>query len=443
MSNSEYFEEQIPGQPIINNSQMALAGARPQGTLGTPITMLTNHFLMTIPPDLVVFHYDVEVNFARGKIRESLTDRGTECRQRRMHDRLESREECFVLYKGLYAKYPKIFSSDRRFEIFYDGRKNLFSLSQLDISKAHPFTAMFRKPNGDEATFKVTPCDPLTVNASDIISGFAGNFIDFDRSALQVLDVITSMKLNLNLGKEEYMQFGPFYFTSLITQPFGAGMQIYDGLFKSIRPLTGSSAIAERYVLTLNIDTRKAPFFAAQDMLTTICEVLKLSAVPTGPLASYQLQILNHFLKGLKVKALHTKQAFKITGISPKTSNTYEFAVDDEHRVTVTNYFKEKYNIKLKFVNLPVVLKGRSAFPMEVLQIRPYQKIALSRLTVEDQAAFIRANSLVPYDRMQAIMRKLYIEESHNLDAPFSVDIDRRPFGSVALRAEDVMGIMQ
>lgn len=43
--------------------------------------------------------------------------------------------------------------------------------------------------------------------------------------------------------------------------------------------------------------------------------------------------------------------------------------------VTVYDYFKERYNIRLEFPHLPLVQTTRDGlYPMEVCMIKPYQK---------------------------------------------------------------------
>ncbi|VDP40899.1 unnamed protein product [Soboliphyme baturini] len=221
-----------PDVPNVERLCTALAPARSDGTIGESIALVTNHFAMTVPNDAVVFRYDVDVTLWRGWIQDSLTGSVTDHRAKRTHDKLESRRMCYALYEKLFIAYRNTFKN--RYEVFYDGSRNL-----------SPLATSFMKINGDEAVMKIRPCQPLYVNASDIVSGFAGNFIDFDRTALQIFDLITSMRLNLNLGKENYSQFGQFYFTPLGAVRLGAGKQLYDGLFKYVRPVTVFGSMSE------------------------------------------------------------------------------------------------------------------------------------------------------------------------------------------------------
>lgn len=46
-----------------------------------------------------------------------------------------------------------------------------------------------------------------------------------------------------------------------------------------------------------------------------------------------------------------------------------------ERDITVYDYFKERYNIRLEFPQLPLVQTTRDGlYPMEVCMIKPYQK---------------------------------------------------------------------
>ena len=97
------------------------------------------------------------------------------------------------------------------------------------------------------------------------------------------------------------------------------------------------------------------------------------------------------------------KQRFKIQGIS-STDAASEFFEMGDQRVSVADYFRDHYRMRLNYPNLPLIMKGSKGtkFPIEVLKIMPSQRMA-SRLNGQQTADMIRATCQRPDERLAQI----------------------------------------
>ncbi|CDW52904.1 eukaryotic translation initiation factor 2C 4 [Trichuris trichiura] len=257
----------------------------------------------------------------------------------------EAKELCICVYKSLFEKKPHCDIFRDRFLCAYDGRANIYTLKELALGRKSEYRADTVTPNGKALTITVKPCSNFELNIEDVIQSLMVRSPEDDRSSLQALDVLT---------------------------------------------------------------TKTAPFFAGGPLLESVADELQLQQIPFEPLTQFQVNRLKLRFKGVKVKAIHTNHRFKITDFTTDTANTRRFQPDSQSApINVYGYFLKQYGIKLKYPNLPLAIKGKCAFPIELLNVLPGQRVALTKLTDVNQREIIKLSAVPPYQRRNDIMAKV------------------------------------
>ncbi|KRY41147.1 Protein argonaute-1 [Trichinella spiralis] len=367
----EFDLSKLSGRCVINYAQR-----NSFGSMGTAIDLHTNYFSIKIPKDLTFHHYSVEILLTVNR-RKGTVDVCTY--------RLSS-----VLYENLQD--AKIWNFNY---MFYDQRTNLFSLNNLQISESVEYT--ITTPQG-KAKITIKPCNPLLIHIQDVIYALVHIGSDSERSALQALDIATSMKL----FDTEVMSFGNKFFKPVANKlSIGGGVELYDGLFKSLRPMLG--AACGKCYLAFNIESVKAAFYTSQPLLQSLQEELRLSHIPNKPLHEQQIAQLN---KKYSVRTTHLNRSFKIQGFSDKIPRTHVFTDDNGVNTTVFDYFRNKYNIILRYPNLQMVKKGHTFIPPELCNVEPNQRVPMMKLDDENHRMIVQTCAVPPVQRYREILAK-------------------------------------
>uniref|UniRef100_A0A5S6R4T9 Piwi domain-containing protein n=1 Tax=Trichuris muris TaxID=70415 RepID=A0A5S6R4T9_TRIMR len=398
---SKGSSQSSPEPPDI--SQMSIAtkyATRPCfGTLGKPIGLDTNHFIVTFPPEMTIFHYNISIEVQMKLEKIDITKRLKGLTP------AEAKELCIDVYKTLFEKQPHRSVFRDRFLCAYDGRANIYTLKELELGPKHAYYADLSGKQETRVTVTVKPCTRnFRINLHDVIRRLMVLSPEDDRSSLQALDVLTNMPL---LVRSSYFNFGHNNYRSCQNKMYiGNGYELYEGIFKSLRPMLGVGKCP--FVMTLNVESKTAPFFADGPLLDSVVDELQLRDIPPGPLHPGLINRLKSRFKGVKVKTMHTNHRFKISDFSTDTANTRRFQPDEQSNViTVCGYFLKQYNIRLKYPNLPLVIKGRCAFPIELLIVLPGQRVPLTKLTDINQRNIIKCSAVSPFQRRNDIMAKV------------------------------------
>jgi eukaryotic translation initiation factor 2C len=92
-------------------------------------------------------------------------------------------------------------------------------------------------------------------------------------------------------------------------------------------------------------------------------------------------------------------------GLSLKSAEELTFTKDDGSKQSIAAYFKQQYNINLKFPRLPCVATGKRTYiPMELVVIEPFHSLPPLKLTPDQTAEMIKVSAKPPADRRDAIM---------------------------------------
>jgi eukaryotic translation initiation factor 2C len=141
-------------------------------------------------------------------------------------------------------------------------------------------------------------------------------------------------------------------------------------------------------------------------LVELVCELLGARSVDDLGRRGRLRDRISKELKGVSVTTTHRgdlKQRFRIGSVSEQSTAEYSFEMDGK-RITMADYFKNQYNLKLKYPWLPVVFKGngKTGFPMECLVITPSQKFT-KRLSGQQVSDMIKATVQKPQERSSKI----------------------------------------
>lgn len=199
-------------------------------------------------------------------------------------------------------------------------------------------------------------------------------------------------------------------------QDLGGGIDVYRGIYQSMR-------LAQGQKLIINLDVANTTFWKPQNVLSAI--LVNQNVRDPGQLISrfqsggrpFARMIQNRF-KGCLCTANYPgnplpKKEWKIHKIYEKNANQEQLDWRDPQTrqttgemISITQYFKRKYNQTLKFPQLPLVemTKKGVKYPMELLQLLPNQRYAVK--LDETQTANMIKFAVAPPARRKEAMEK-------------------------------------
>ncbi|KAI7996692.1 Polygalacturonase [Camellia lanceoleosa] len=123
--------------------------------------------------------------------------------------------------------------------------------------------------------------------------------------------------------------------------------------------------------------------------------------------AKADIHHLQEFLRELTHR--EDGKRYKISGVSAQPTSQLTFARDDmDAKISVIQYFRERYHINLKFAYLPALQAGSDLkpvyLPMELCKIVEGQRYS-KKLNEKQVTALLRATCQRPFERVQSISR--------------------------------------
>lgn len=376
------------------------------GKAGREIRLITNHFEMKVARNNSLYHYDISIEQGTGRDKTVWTNG-----KARGLSRLEIRDICYKIYEQWVKECRLNF-----FEIIYDRQKNLYCLNDLGDLGYESSTPI--KYKGQMFTVIITMCNPLMIDISpQTISNSIMDTVTstVDRSPLQILDLITNQFLFYLYAKDrtEFIHFGRHFFRPRFDRnqrphELAMGRVIYEGFFKSLRLVMGPKMSADSMFLTVNIDTKKAPFFKAQPLVDTVMQTLNLRGEPRYPLDNDQIRTLNRHLQNIRVHTVYDrKTVFLLCSFTSTPCEQQKFNWNGRH-TSIADYHATRYGAKIRFPMLPCARKrGKPGeycyFPIEVLSVVEHQKVELRKTNEEQSRELIKISAVPPEQRLAEI----------------------------------------
>lgn len=168
-------------------------------------------------------------------------------------------------------------------------------------------------------------------------------------------------------------------------------------------------------------------------MVEFVCKFLHRHD-PSRALSDTERVKIKKALRGLKVRVAHgdTCRQYRILGITPQPTSQLTFPLDEGGNTnSVVQYFRQRYDIALRYVNWPCLQAGTDNrpkyLPMEICTIAEGQRYS-KKLNDQQVTAILRAACQRPNVREQAII-KMVKQNNYNGDElarEFSIHVQDR-----------------
>uniref|UniRef100_A0A671XJW9 Protein argonaute-1 n=1 Tax=Sparus aurata TaxID=8175 RepID=A0A671XJW9_SPAAU len=354
---------------LLHKEQVFHAPRRPgMGTVGKPIKLLANYFEVEIPK-MDVYHYEVDI-------------KPDKCPRRVNREVVEYMVQHFK---------PQLFG-DRK--PVYDGKKNIYTVLALPIGSEKVDFEVTIPGEGKDRIFKVSIRWLAKVSWRLLQETLVSGRLQVPLDSVQALDV--AMR---HLASMRYTPVGRSFFSPPegYYHPLGGGREVWFGFHQSVRPAM--------WKMMLNIDG----------------ESLK---TPRECAVSHKIKLLwdkRGFKPPITLRIMITTK-YRVCNVTrrPASHQTFPLQLESGQTVecTVAQYFKQKYNLQLKYPHLPCLQVGQEQkhtyLPLEVCNIVAGQR-CIKKLTDNQTSTMIKATARSAPDRQEEISR-LMKNANFNLD---------------------------
>ncbi|KNA05809.1 hypothetical protein SOVF_186940 [Spinacia oleracea] len=357
-------------QPRRSHKPLVLPKRPGLGTSGMRCAVRANHFLVQLS-DKDFHHYDVSIS----------PEIASKNFSKKILNKLVQDDE-----SSLGNRIPA-----------YDGNKSLYTAGPLPFTSKDFVVKIVKqrggRPESEVQKFQVTIKLACKVDIHFLQEYLLGRFSESPQDAIQVLDVV----LRAAKPPTEYVLIGRSFFSeSLGTGILADGLEYWRGYYQSIRPT--------QMGLSLNIDASARPFYESKMVHEFVADYLNLRDL-SRPLSDANRVKVKRALKNITVETNHSayKRRYRVIGVSSEPANQVMFSLgSDDTQLSVSQYFRDKYNIQLRHPALPCIQIGQpkkpTYLPMEVCQIVHGQKYP-KKLNEKQVTALLKATCQRPHER--------------------------------------------
>ncbi|KAK9279607.1 hypothetical protein L1049_013286 [Liquidambar formosana] len=350
------------------------------GTVGQKCVVRANHFLVEVA-DRDLHRYDVTIT---PKVTSKTLNRDV------MTEWVKSYRE-----SHLGKRMPA-----------YDGRKSLYTAGPLPFTSKEFVVKLADRDGGAsssrEREFRVAIKFAAKPDLHHLQQFLRGRQLDVPQETIHVLNEVLRESPSLN-----YTVVGRSFFSSDLgpTGELGSGLEYWKGCYQSLRPT--------QMGLSLNIDVSSARSFYEPILVTEFVEKYFNFRGLSRPLSDQDRVNVKKALKGIKVELTHREYAktYIVKGVSTQPTSQLMFPLDDNGtNMSVVQYFRQKYNIVLKYAFLPALQAGSHSnpvyLPMELCRIVKGQRYS-KKLSDRQVTALLRATCQRPTDRERTIKQMI------------------------------------
>ncbi|TKY67133.1 argonaute 5 [Spatholobus suberectus] len=282
----------------------------------------------------------------------------------------------------------------------YDGRKSLFTAGPLpfeskdfvvkleDDDERGSSSGSARRRR--EREFRVTIRYASKTDPHHLNQFLRRLQLDCPQETIQALDVVLRAT-----PSERYDVVGRSFFSPLLGQigSLGSGTEYWRGYYQSLRPV--------QMGLSLNVDVSARAYYEPIPVIDFIMKHFNFNL--NRPFSDQDRVKVKKALRGVKVEVTHGQiRRYKVTGVTREQLRELMFTDDNGTRKSVIQYFREKYNITMKYSILPALQAGSDSkpiyLPIELCQIVAGQRYT-KRLNEEQVTALLRATCQRPRER--------------------------------------------
>ncbi|KAF9366567.1 hypothetical protein BGX34_001112 [Mortierella sp. NVP85] len=349
--------------------------ARPgPGRAGQPVTVQSNHFKIE-NVEVQVHQYDVAL----------VPDVPPPVRRR--------------LYEQLLRRVDTDMAGIRP---VYDGRQNMFTPREL------PFISRLFEESlpGDTERYKIKIRKVGSIDMAELFKYTRGEIALNSQvlAGIMALDVLIRHKPSLL-----FVAVGRSFFTPEYKKQLSGPLEVWRGFYQSARPTLSG--------MMINLDVSATAFFQSGPLTDIVAKILGLRSrdelLRTTPPLNWQK--VERAIRGLRIITGHRGQPSrprKIKGLSPMSAHEATFMTTGngtESEITVETYFKETYQIRLRYSMLPcVVITQNTLLPLEMCFVVEGQRYG-KKLDERQTADMIEFTCQSPHARANTIKQGLQI----------------------------------
>ncbi|KAI0664173.1 argonaute-like protein [Cubamyces menziesii] len=354
-------------------SDTDLPGRPDFGTKGTAIKLRANFFPVKVPKG-PLYEYDVALQPAASNKRLKrrifqLAEETTEWRNAGMtgkvaHDHSAKLISCFKLPQPLEIKIAYTEEGEETAE-------------KKRAPKQYVMAIKFIQPIETQALINYLEGQPQ-YRGYDIMP------------IINALNLVLSMHPSRVLGGGVMVGRNKFFHPSPTAPPvpLGGGLEAWRGFYSSVRPAWKQ--------LMVNVNVCTTAFYTPGNLADRLIEFMSAShgARPAA------------FVKGVRIRTVHLGYRKTVKTAAKVNARQYKFTAEGMGEVTVEQYFAKKYNIKLRYPDLPLIDVGgqkTNYLPAEVcviLENQPFRGKLLDEhtatmITVACQPPNVNAREIV------------------------------------------------
>ncbi|KAG6682426.1 hypothetical protein I3842_13G141200 [Carya illinoinensis] len=362
--------------PPTSSEALCLPKRPGYGTIGKKVFVRANHFLVEVA-DKDLHHYDVSITpeVASKKVNRDVMIQLIELYG---DSHLGRRKPAFDGRKSLYTAGPLPFKSEE------------FVVKLIDNDGRGASSKSARK----ERQFKVEIKLASKADLHYLREFLCGKQLDAPQETIQVLDVVLRAA-----PAQNYTSVGRSFFDPNLgpAGELGDGIEYWRGYYQSLRPT--------QMGLSLNIDVSAGAFY--EPILVTEFVAKHFNFSFSRQLSDQDRNKIKKALRGVKIELTHMEQRHKVVGVSTQPTSQITFTLDDtKTKMSVVQYFRDKYDIVLQHSSLPALQAGSDAnpvyLPMELCKIVAGQRYT-ERLNERQVTNLLRATCQRPKERESSI----------------------------------------
>ncbi|KAI3683581.1 hypothetical protein L1987_84089 [Smallanthus sonchifolius] len=338
------------------------------GTIGRPCRIRANHFLVDLGQK-DPHQYDVAIA-----------------------PEVTSKTKCREIMKFLSSLYRA--SHLNNLLLAYDGKKSVFAAGPLPF-ESKEFVVKITENDGREREFRVTIKFAAKKDLHYLKQFLSGRHPDIPQETIQALDVV--LRESALIDREVVGR--SLFSTEFGHGVLGDGIEFWKGFYQSLRPT--------QMGLSLNIDMSARAFYEPRLVSEFIGEFLNKDL--SRPLTDQERLKAKRALRGVRVEVHRQNymRRYKFQGLTVQPINQLTFPDETGAVISVVQYFRDKYNINLRFPLLPAIQAGTDAkptyLPTEICWLAGGQRYLL-KLNEKQVTNMLRATCQRPKDREESIL---------------------------------------
>ncbi|KAF5348341.1 hypothetical protein D9758_010939 [Tetrapyrgos nigripes] len=386
-------------------SHIATVGVkRPSfGTVGKVVKVKVNAFEATVP-QTIIRHYDVIFYLLHEfSLSQSVLISPSE-------QTLPQRMNMEIIHAMQTIVAPDVFTP----LAVYDGRKNMFAARELPLgpTASAEFIVSLNGTSANPATgrppksYKVKIKKVNTLNP-EVLQRFVQGDQSHDND---VLTAITALNVVIRMEPTMRHTFNiRSFFTDAGKLHLGCGLELWQGLFQSIRPGMGR--------MLINVDLSTGLMYRAGPLWELCLDVLKesiherniakLQPKTSGQqfgLSDTDRRLLSKFVNGVKVTIQGQGDTPRlIKKLSEKGAKDSMFQLREGGTISVAEYIRKSRNVPLRYPNNFCVEIGQGLIPIELCTVTPGQ-IARKQIPSEKTQDVVKFSTKKPINRLSAIV---------------------------------------